>query len=1155
MPGKSGSKTNAVLALELGLNFDSTNSQDCEEINETLRKAWDQLLPMLSGAGTTYKLSFEKHASIAAVGDAWLCPVTRRVLPRLVFGRSPYSFRGAARASEAPKPIAFPPLPRAFPRTDNDRRGLAEFVEGSAAIAQLRDVSAWGDLHTRAAIFAPYIRAEEHSAQQPPHRLRDFESQFKQGRINLLACSTTMEMGVDIGSIEAVLNTNVPPSIANYRQRVGRAGRRGQGYSSSLTYSRDTPLEREAFRNPIEYLQRKLRAPKVKLDSARIVQRHVNALLLARWFREAEGQLTKARAGDFFGFPQGLGLEPEANAPVAQFVAWLRQPSTAASTATAVKRIVSGTALDGVPELHQETARMFEQARHEFERQWTSLREQARDLATEARTSIEMMIKRMTREFLLRELTSQSLLPGHGFPTAVLPFITDCKDQRSKDRASDDDGGETTRNRRYEYPSRNADVAIREYAPGAEVVVDGLVWTSSGVTLNWERPAHDEAAREIQSIRWSWQCLDCGESGCARTMPSACDACGSDRLESRRFLEPAGFRVDWSCQPHAQTDQVQYIEPCPVRVSAQRARWQPMLDPALGRARSSEEGMVFHHSLGAGEGYKICLDCGRAETESVSLADHDALMPVKGASGRCPGNDKPYAITDPIALGHEVLTDVVEVQPTGLGSVGAALALASALREALARRLGIETRELGLEIAQRPSILGGLTHSLFLFDQASGGAGYAPRLLDDFASLLRDARTILDCPSECERGCSSCVLVADLFAQQEILDRRAALEFADSLLAAIAEPDEADIAGSNSVLTSNTADRLSRKMGSGTTCSIFAHDAFDIAALSHEPFRTLFAGAKRSGSTVCIVLSNANMNALDDVQRRGLRDASNRHGFELRVGEPPSGSNGARLLATCEGSGKLTGWYSRDPLASLINEGWGVGSEYPVVEAELEVSTPSQLVDPAALESTVKPGDRVRIIEPDAGRPLRQFGTSLVKSIIQPELEAAGLWKPGQLISMDYSDRYLKAPLPVLLMMQTAAALRDALATRGTSLELNITTEALRFDRNDAPPRMIWSNWNNESDREDVIVAMADRFNLACNYDDEGAPHSRKLTISYRDGSRAILLLDQGFGAWRSRLPLRHDFRAGPQVQSRALVECSGLVSAEDDSYLAVTRS
>ena len=1153
-PGVSGSKSNAVLALEMALGFDSADAQDREDINDILRKSWDQLLPLLSGAGTTYKLSLEKHAGIAAVGDAWLCPVTHRVLPRLVFGRSPYSFRGAARAAATPEPLQLPSLPRTFPRNDTERAELSAFVECDAEIAKLRQKGVWGELHARAATFAPYIRAEEHSAQQPPHRLRAFEGEFKQGRINLLACSTTMEMGVDIGSIEAVLNTNVPPSIANYRQRVGRAGRRGQGFSSSLTFARDTPLERETFRDPVEYLLRKLRAPKVKLDSARIVQRHVNALLLARWFREADGQLTKARAGDFFGFPQGLGLEQEANPPALQFAAWLRQPSTAKSTTEALGRLVQGTALDGVPALAEETANLFEHARLDFERQWSALRDQARDLAPEARTSIEIMVKRMTREFLLRELTNRSLLPGHGFPTAVVPFITDCREVRARDRNSDDDGGETRRNRRYDYPSRNADVAIREYAPGAEVVVDGLVWTSAGVTLNWERPAHDEAAREVQSIRWSWQCLDCGENGCVRTMPGACESCGSERLDSRRFLEPAGFRVDWSSEPHAQTDQVRYIEPRPARISAQSARWEPMLDPALGRLRTTGGGMVFHHSLGAGGGYKVCLDCGRAADDDGGLTDHEALMPMKGERGRCAGNDKPYSITDPLALGHEVLTDVVEVQPANLDSLGAAWALISALREALARHLGIETRELGLGVAPRPSLLGGFTHSLFLYDQASGGAGYAARMVDDFALILRAARDVLACPRECERGCSSCVLVADLFAQQALIDRRAALEFADGLLAAIAEPEQPDMAGPGAALSAKVGDVLSRRMSAGSTIALFASEAIDIAALSGEPFRTLFTSASRAGTSVRLVLANALFKALDEAQRRGLRDAANRNAFELWLGDGALGANGAALIATLDHASRLSGWYSRDPLAATLGDGWGSGSEHPVVEIGQIAPIAMRPIDPEALERTVKPGDRVRIVASDNGRPLRQFGVGLVKSVLQVELEAADLWKPGRLVSLGYTDRYLKAPLPVLLMMQTVAVLRDGLAPKGFDTKLTIVTEPLRFDRNDRQARMIWDNWPDEDDRANTIAALAERFRFACDYDDESAPHNRKLTLTYDDGTSAMVLLDQGFGAWRARNSPRHDFRAGPLAQAKALFDMSGLVAADDESYIAITR-
>src|SRR6202011_1760322 len=94
----------------------------------------------------------------------------------------------------------------------------------------------WTNLHDRIAAVAPFVRSAEHSAQQSADRLSDYETAFKQGRINVLCCSTTMEMGVDIGGISSVVMTNVPPAPTNYRQRVGRAGRRGESVALALTF-------------------------------------------------------------------------------------------------------------------------------------------------------------------------------------------------------------------------------------------------------------------------------------------------------------------------------------------------------------------------------------------------------------------------------------------------------------------------------------------------------------------------------------------------------------------------------------------------------------------------------------------------------------------------------------------------------------------------------------------------------------------------------------------------------------------------------------------------------------------------------------------------------------------------------------------------------
>lgn len=1147
-------KSNAVKLLERVLTLDSSDGAQRAVLNDILERAWRDVRPVLESNASTYALHFAR-ASLEPVQDAWLCPVTNRVLPRLALGISPYALRSTVPAAQKkPEAIKLPSLPLVFPRSARDRNRIAEFLLEDDVTAELRDRGVWSDLHTRAATFAPYIRAEEHSAQQPPSRLRGFEDEFKRHEINLLACSTTMEMGVDIGSVEAVLNTNVPPSIANYRQRVGRAGRRGQSFSTSLTFARNTPLDREAFLKPIEYLKRELRAPLVKLDSVRIVQRHVNALLLARWFAEADGQLVKTKSGDFFGCPATLAGETVADAPVVLFARWLSDPSTEQSLRAPIAALTAGTILERRRDLLEVARTAFSEAGAAFSKSWTSLRDQARDVSPEAVASIEKRVRRMCGEPLLKELANRSLLPGHGFPTSVVPFINDCAETRDRDRAAQEGEDDRRNDRRYDYPSRNADVAIREYAPGAEVVIDGLVWTSAGVTLNWQRPASDLDAREVQSLRSFWCCEECKAPGAGHSAPPSCAECGAENLTIRRFLEPSGFRVAWSDKPHAHTDAAQYIEPEPPSVSAGGVAWAPLMDAALGRYRSSHEGRVFHLSNGpAKSGYRVCLECGRAASDTAStLVEHDALTPIKGGGGRCPGNDRAYSITEPIALGHEVLTDVAELQPSGLSGPGAAWALASALRESLCRTLGIETRELGLSVEPRPGVVGDRTHSIFLFDQSAGGAGYAPQLFTDIPKLLTAVAQRLDCPAQCERGCSSCVLAADLFAQQDIVDRKAALDFVTRLRGDLAAPREEDRVTPDAALSAPAADSIARRLKSGQRLTLLMSEDLDVSALYQPPLSSLFERALRLGADIRLALPRAAFEAMDDAARRGLRNASHRFGFVPVTVDPAATGNGAWLIASVEDGDDSLDYYCRDPLSRVAGERWGVGIEHPVVTARTSPPAISPITE-EDLERKVAAGDRVKELKGVLSRPAHQFGSGLVKNLLKPELEAINLWKPGHLASVEYTDRYLVAPLPVLLLARSLAALRDELVGKDSSLAVTITTAPLPRDKFQGSPSQLGHNWPNEQDREQATLALLRAFDLDPRYEGHGAAHHRRLTLRYDDGSAAVIFFDQGFGYWRAS-GARHAFNRSGAAQAQALANCSAFITGQGESFVAITR-
>ena len=161
----------------------------------------------------------------------------------------------------------------------------------------------------------------------------------------------------------------------------------------------------------------------------------------------------------------------------------------------------------------------------------------------------------------------------------------------------------------------------------------------------------------------------------------------------------------------------------------------PLPDPIDGRRRATRSGSVFFSNAGQGRrGYTICLSCGRAqepaaepdETDpNATMAwEHKPLLGRSDSGGDCPGGHQPFSVKHHLLLGHEITTDVFELQAANIGSRGAYLALAIALREALARRISIEPEAMGVAVAPRGG-LGGSVYSAFLFDRAVGGAGFA----------------------------------------------------------------------------------------------------------------------------------------------------------------------------------------------------------------------------------------------------------------------------------------------------------------------------------------------------------------------------------------------------------------------------------------------
>jgi ATP-dependent helicase YprA (DUF1998 family) len=121
------------------------------------------------------------------------------------------------------------------------------------------------------------LRVEEHTAQIATQRGSAYQRAFADGSVNILSCSTTFEMGVDLGDLNCVFLNGMPPAVANYRQRAGRAGRRPGSSSYALTFLGQSSHDRYYWEHPGQLLFGPMDAPKIYLENPMFRARHLRA--------------------------------------------------------------------------------------------------------------------------------------------------------------------------------------------------------------------------------------------------------------------------------------------------------------------------------------------------------------------------------------------------------------------------------------------------------------------------------------------------------------------------------------------------------------------------------------------------------------------------------------------------------------------------------------------------------------------------------------------------------------------------------------------------------------------------------------------------------------------------------------------------------------
>ncbi|MEM0514269.1 DEAD/DEAH box helicase [Pseudoalteromonas sp. YIC-827] len=1174
---RSSNLNRLVKLLVAATNIDPNSAYGKDVINSWLQAAWSELTStpganVLSVDGNQYSLDREK-ITFSLVDKVYICPVTNKLLDTTFKGISPYLPRQVKDVSAFKCiEIDYPHVWEIDAKQLDYQKGLMHIrdrVRQDGKIAQLREKNLWTDINDRAVEGGFYYRTAEHSAQQSSNRLNEYEDLFKKGKINVLNCSTTMEMGVDIGGISAVVMNNVPPHPANYLQRAGRAGRSKESRAISYTLCKGNPHDQQVFSNPKWPFVTEIPAPYVAFNSERLVQRHVNSLLLSLFLKDKIGVTSKEKTSlnlEWFYLPSGDSI-------CDQFLSWLETESQERDKG--IESLVRGTALAKcIPAaLRNNAVQTVKRLKERWFKEYLYLEEEILSAQPETPYAYRLSIEktRLGKEYLLRELASKSFLPGYGFPTDVVNFdnnnIEDfIRDKEQKEAKKGDREDNVSRFRGL--PSRNLAIAIREYAPGSEIVLDGRVFRSGGVALHWHNVS-DSGGKEAQKFDLAWRCDSCGQTGyetevSASSVDMSCtnSACGA-RIRPkhiRQVLQPTGFATDFYKSPSNDISSQKFIPVEDAWVSTGKAQGVTLPNKKMGYMVSTTEGTVFNHSSGEnGKGYALCMACGRAESLDKNgdfpgnfnpLHAHRPLKAVKAdKSGdgevQCDGSG---TLMQGIHLGCHSKTDVFElvlkhpvtneyIRDDAEGVI-VAKTLAVSLRSALAKELGIATSEIGY--ATRPAIVEGHSHAMViqLYDMISGGAGFSSSANFHIQKILAGMVLNLEC-EKCNSGCSDCLLDSDTRHDVDSINSEIARDWIgkEFLLFNLAPP-EFDSISDAEYQPCSLASAIRHQINHGLkNLTLWLSDDIGEWDLTHPAFKrsiTTFLTSDNLKLTIAVPsreLGNDTLEELWSLQKLGAT---------IAVGL----SRHPQIAAQMTTQDSVISLASSDETNVIPGESW-LCAGGTVVLSRKEAALPFEKFD-IPLDSLISNTssmmrDSLEIVDGLNGS-LIAFGDKFWSEILTTNPELNSLLESGQVNSIKYSDRYIQNPSSMMML----AEIFSSICKRFNSVQ-SIALESL-YHTKDRLGKFLHHDWQDE---DDFVLAykvwleyktgIKPQFN--CYQARRDIAHRRLLILEMGSGQQLTIKLDQGVGYWQlkenySRFSsVKFDFYTTIEAQLKSLKE------------------